>query len=492
MAIIRECIRETPFTTEAANAFFSNITQGSGFQNDVSLLTTMRAYYYPRMPKDSTVEIRCLVKSLYGNRDSGSALLAKVIPSDWKTAEDMLTVVSVNAQEDKVGEIFDLLDNLLDGKDGWNKQKNFAKIIARFFKAELYYNTENRHSMIFVPNMNLQLYHIIQVTVALFLPWYSKGGEKASCDDDEKAFLMSIYEDGTSVEAYLEKAEKLAGKYDFERAFIMKALANFETSYERKRITAIDEEVNTNNRWIDDYTSNIRACLVKLRELEIERLGIEAKIKACGQSAIMDYFSVADNLKLISVNDSVLTFVTKGYLDIFDEDKYDANIEYYLDRYASGNISVSDMRLLTDAIFKSGKLKIRSCAAYDFDIGGRVTAKRGYKYGPKFNGYYPNPHIHYYNCMGDYSSTVVECLRARNYVGAFEQCAASGSSLNFTDGAVMESFFPDLYGDGAKMKVIEAPDGSVMKPSEAIKWLKDQEAGNDKAEERKEEEKSHE
>ena len=100
-----------------------------------------------------------------------------------------------------------------------------------------------------------------------------------------------------------------------------------------------------------------------------------------------------------------------------------------------------------------------------------------------FDGYMPNTHIDRFHCMGNYLRTINELLRQRNYIGALEQCIASCKSLNFGDSAVMGEFMKTMWSNGSVSRCIELPDGRVVKPNEAIRWLEEQEAQNGQAEE---------
>ena len=80
--------------------------------------------------------------------------------------------------------------------------------------------------------------------------------------------------------------------------------------------------------------------------------------------------------------------------------------------------------------------------------------------------------------MGNYSRTINECLRNRNYIGALEQSIASCKSLNFCDSPVMSEFMRQMYGltdtTLTNNRCIELPDGRVVTPKEAIEYLKSQ------------------
>ena len=55
--MFQDVIRETPFNTEAANAYFENI-DGDGWNGDYTFISTMRALLGGRMGADDKVTLR--------------------------------------------------------------------------------------------------------------------------------------------------------------------------------------------------------------------------------------------------------------------------------------------------------------------------------------------------------------------------------------------------------------------------------------------------
>jgi hypothetical protein len=135
------------------------------------------------------------------------------------------------------------------------------------------------------------------------------------------------------------------------------------------------------------------------------------------------------------------------------------------------------MEKLLTAIFIDQTLKIRFCAAYYFDLNGSVGAQYHHRFPSSFSGYKPNPHIDEFECMGNYKRTINEALTRRDYITALEQCVASAKSLNLHDSAVIGRFIGHFcQNGGSSYKAIELPDGRIVSPKEAIKWIEEQEA----------------
>ena len=109
-------------------------------------------------------------------------------------------------------------------------------------------------------------------------------------------------------------------------------------------------------------------------------------------------------------------------------------------------------------------------------MNGSVGAQYHHRFDSSFAGFKPNPHIDEFECMGNYKRTINEALARRDYITALEQCVASAKSLNLHDSAVIGRFISQFtHNGGTSYKAIELPDGRVVSPNEAIKWIEDQE-----------------
>ena len=192
----------------------------------------------------------------------------------------------------------------------------------------------------------------------------------------------------------------------------------------------------------------------------------------------MEYFLVNKNLVLESTRGNDITFSVSTYLEYFDEDAAETMInkkDSYLYERGRSNIPVEDMRSLLKAIFIDQKLRIKTCASYTITIPGGVHANSGHTFGHEFSASMPNPHIQYYSCLGNYTRQIIEFMSNGNYIGAIEQCVASAKSLGFHDSTVMERFMGILYGNDTSCnnRCIEVPTGEILKPKEAILWLRE-------------------
>ena len=83
-----------------------------------------------------------------------------------------------------------------------------------------------------------------------------------------------------------------------------------------------------------------------------------------------------------------------------------------------------------------------------------------------------------WNSWNTFTWDINEALISNDTIMAIEQCVASNKCLNFRDSAVCSVFMSTMYensSEGYSLRFIELPDGKVVKPSEAVKWLNEQE-----------------
>ena len=192
-------------------------------------------------------------------------------------------------------------------------------------------------------------------------------------------------------------------------------------------------------------------------------------------SEIMEYFLRNKNLTLIDSSGATVDFIVKAKLEYFDpemaENAINNNSSLLYSR--GGSMNREDRKLLYRAIFMDNTVKVNVCAAFKLSIGGGVQTRGHYPFGEDFNGYMPHPHIDEYNCMGDYVRIVNELMQRHDYIMAMEQCIASARSLNFADSTVLGHFIGLLMSGDNRARCLELPDGKIVKPEEAVKWLKE-------------------
>lgn len=488
-AMFRTIINNTPLYNDAANCYFQHI-QGDGFSGDVSFLSTLRALVAPRMKEQDRMRLQ-FDSSYYGSdtiRDNSSVTVLSAICSDFPSSGSGHIYIHnfTNPQQDNNYVCLELVKSLFEKHySGWHMLEKVTDFFRKQFYVLCFINPELKSVAIFVDRMDIRKMHYLQCSIFAFLPWYFNPEEGVS--ELEMSLINSLRE--KTEDKYLAALSKIAEQYDFRTARIKQMLSGFETRLNREEHGRIRADIENIISRINHLNSQIGEQLERKNNLDIRLLGLEKKLAdGSNNSDIMEYFLCNDKLVLFDVVGTTISFGVKSYLTYFDEDMAISAINnkssyiYLPDgEDHSNHISTESMEKLMKAIFVEQILKVRFCAAYQFQINSNITPIQDAVFGHEFDGYMPNIHIDAYGCLGNYERVINELLINGDYVSAIEQCVASSKSLNFGDPTVMQGFMSALYGLNhyeIYNECIELPNGKVVDPVNAIKWLEEQECDN--------------
>jgi len=486
--MFRNRIELTPFNDGVAESLFGEKIMGGSFQYDWSFLATLRALTYPRMPQGDVLTLNFSASSYSGldTQNYNDESLANALLQKGSAPRNMLRVHNFNnsRHEANVSWVDYVEKNFSRLRPGWVRfEKASLWFSQKKFSGAVFINAELKSAIVFVADMDIPRMHCIQSAIPAYLPWYFD--PEKGMTETEIQLLQSLREN-TDVN-YRKCMSELAQKYNFREEIIRTKLAGFETAYERAEMNRVQTKIEELLDRISAAKRNMLEALERKKEYDIRALGLQERINnsPSGDSEIMNYFLVNPKLTLVDVSGTLITFYVRDYLEYYNEDeaKICINNRNSCIYPYSNNGRHSDMERLMRAIFIDKKLRIRFCAAYQFNINGYVSALAGFSgYGFDCAEFTPNPHIDRYACMGDYERFVNEYLAQNDYIGAIEQTVASCKSLNFGDAYVMQEFMGRMYRgsrDDVNMRCIELPDGKVVTPEEAIGYLK-QEDNNGK------------
>lgn len=483
-----DIILDTPFTDEIANTVCDNIT-GGVFSNDNSFLATARALLLSRMPENSTLEIN-IEKKPYRRTDIEGADIDVAIRAMLPMREEnTLSIVQVGRTvEDSEYCIDFVIEHVGDYRKNFRRIEKVTQFYEKAFKCACFVDDEFKQTYLITEQLSLQKWHYLQCGIFAYLPWFFKKEDGVSKEEMDLIESLRL----NKSEQYKKCLNEIAKKYDFRSEYTRKALIGLETRIERSELERIRSLIERMDNEVREYEEYIADKMRNIQEQNIRLMGLEYKIRKDEEegvdSEIMRYFLKNKRLYLRSFNEYSFIFDAKDYLMFWDEDLARStidNIRSYA--YNPGSVvnvpySQEEMHDLLEEIFIDRNFKIKFCGTYIFDLASRsVRALAHSGYGYEFNDSTPNPHLDQYRCLGNYERAINEFLRNNDYVGAIEQCVASVRSLNFGDGAVMQEFFRRWYGisnagNTINMKCIELPNGSVVDPAGAIKYMKEQNA----------------
>lgn len=480
--MFRTIIDETPFFGEYQNSVLSRIS-GESYNGDVSFISTLRALVYPRMPETETLSFSYRSTGLTKrdiSRNSSSVIMSHVTGSDTgRFAPFQIRVNNVCGNENgSNAAVMDMVEgNFINFTNGrFTRIDKFTEFFKKMFRALCYVDPESKVTVIFVDSLDYRRFHLLQIAIPVMLPWYfpvDKGLSK-----QELAIIESLREKDS--DKYIAALYSAAERYDFRSMKIRAELNGFEKKYLNRALESSRSNIDRYMSAVHEYEQKISDIMQRYYDESIRIEGINVKLaQDDGSSEMMNYFLRNKNLSLVSMGNTTITFNCKGYLTYFDEEI----VKKYLDTPNSvlyrrrGSLSGEDVAVLMRALFLDQKLRMRFCARYEFDLFGTVRACGRVFYGNEFNDCTPNPHIDAYECIGNHAAAINDRIRAHDYIGAIEQCLSSCMSLNFADSVVIDEFMCRICGtssDGVNIRCVELPDGTIVEPKVAVRWLKEQ------------------
>lgn len=165
---------------------------------------------------------------------------------------------------------------------------------------------------------------------------------------------------------------------------------------------------------------------------------------------MLDYFDEELAMRMFTTNSSILYRITKNYTN------------------------KNQLATLFAGLFvlKLGKLKICSQTSLSKDV---LYCK---KCSVVSAGYYPNPHINNYSCLGENNPYIDDYLLSGDYDQAIFQIMSATKSITLDDNPVLNSFFADMQNimlNHAKEKIFLCNNGKEMNIDEFITYCENHE-----------------
>ena len=304
------------------------------------------------------------------------------------------------------------------------------------------------------------------------LPWFFN----TPLSDEESAFLRSLTVKDSS--KYIEFITEYAKSFNFQEDRIAKLLNGFSMQHEKQRLAKLvsDRELNQHNFGI--LQKQVSDCIAKEHELNSAILGVEMLIQQGDGSGLTDYFIYNKSLHLQDVGNDSLNFVVTTYLDYFDQsvfDRFFVNPKSYFYNAQSGiaKDEQSFKKLLLALYGDDSCIRVRVCAEYKLSLAGTLSPVRTSSNLYNFPLWLPHPHIDGANCLGSNSTEINRLMIERKYIEAIEQAISATKNINFSDSAIAPRLIQSIRT--GTQKFLELPNGEVVSPAAAVKWLNNKE-----------------
>lgn len=476
--MIANVISNTPITGGIADSVFNRIS-GDSFRGDVSFVATMRMllhgvigdnerfYFYPRRLPYSLRELQREDISDWFSR-YGTSL------DDMEDGTFQFFYTDMAKPDEKDEFIKTVSSKFADSYDDWEMMQSVTDLFYSNCGVVFFINRERKAICMFMDRISMKMYHFMQCAIPGMIPWYFERGKRLP--PEKKNLIMAMKNADES--EYIRILQQFADQFDFRAEHIKSSLTGFESVFIREQIESTGNDIENCNHYIEEFRRRLCEEIRKKDSLISMKAGLEFRL-GTGEikNDIMDYFIANKSLYLLDVYGTELKFAVKTYLDYFDPDKAQAamnNPGSYMYAMRTGSISAADMMKLVKAVFIDQEVRLLMCAAYRLDANQDYRALSGPDYPLEFNEYLRNPHIEHHSCLGGYETKISEALQNHNMVAAVDACVQSARSVNMNESASAKYLIRDLYLD--EKKCVELPDGRQVKPSEAIQWLKEQEA----------------
>lgn len=480
--MFKTVITSTPYTTAAADGYFHRIAiAGMPLYGDMSIVATLRALLYKRMPAESTLLVyHGLLTPPSGTSGLTERYLNRVfgLSAFGGDGQNQTALSIYNASFELAKETLDYMhENLHRVCPGFHEIEKVNAFYKKVFEVRCFVNEDSGQSVLIVDHLNLPKYHLLQSGILAYIPWFFKLEDGIT--DDERALLESLRKPDPA--DYLKILDRMVGSVDLRSEFIRSSLDGFEDSLTQEELNAAERNMNDINQELDRLNAEFARILTKKRHYEALMNGL-MNPSVHRESALMEYFLGNKNLILRSFTNDNLVFSVLADLQFFDEDA----IEEYLGnprsiiylprgRSCENIIPHDDMRRLFSAVFIDRRVKVKLCATYSLSTHGRVAGLSGQVYGQEYDGRMPNPHINSYSCLGDYAPAIQAFVDHYDYVGAVNQCEASCRSINVNEHATMSVFMDGVYGINGVVpfRCFELPDGRILTAKEAAAALRE-------------------
>ena len=488
--MFRAPVMNTPFVGQYADVFFPNIS-GDFFQGDVSFLTTLRALLAPHIKKEDEIRLRFSQTSPFKASNIGDKSEFFSDKIDIGLDKGELRVHSLRGDTDANAKAVEIIrEEYLKAHKGYREVTAVAEFFKNMFSCVCFTNEKAKACVIFVSRLNMRSMHYLQAAIPVVLPWVIGKVTKDTFDADgwaliDRLTMLEKEENGIIVnngaDEYVEIINRMAAKYDFEKARIKSMIGDFEVRAQKHELDNLKEQIGVYDSTINSYQNRIMNEIKSRNDTLIRIWGLEHKIETLeGESELLDYFLNNKSLYLESVEGDRISFAVGTYLTYVDPAALESvmkNERSSVNVGATSTISKDDMKMLLRACLIDAHIRMRICAAYSISLSGGVNPLPHHSFSDRFDTYMRNAHVDGANCLGNYIMPITNALRNGNFVGAIEQCIASAMSQNVLESPTFNSLIFHIYDRTYDYrKCFELPDGKVVSPEDAIKWLKEQEA----------------
>lgn len=463
-------IEHTTFNSAIADRLFSYIA-ASNYEYDASFEATLRALLGRRILDDQYIGV-----NRYDIPEMDRTEVDIIDNYTNKYMSNGIDILCFKSPENTANKLLDEVGTrIISSYDGYRELDDIRFFTEKQMEARFFICEDRQNTIILINQLNIRIWHFIQSFISRLVPWYFKD---EPLDDEEKKLVVSLTNKNST--EYEQLIELFVPRYDFRTKQIQYLLDGFEKKVKVKQLEEVRYTLERQNQALRNNIAQYRDMVGAIDNLKVRESGLVYQInEVSDESQLIEYLLCNKNIDPIYATGTELHILVKCHIDNFDPDLYERMTEnersYLFIGYAVGADAFLDRmarKKLLDAIFSDNPtLRLKMCAFFCLDIGGYVSTTSNYNFPGSYTDYLPNPHYHFYACIGNNTTHIESCLRNRDLVGAIEQCATAATNINLAEGSQTVAPFMEMLFSSSCTKVIMLPDGTSCTPTEAYEYL---------------------
>ena len=473
--MFKQALRNLPLADCDASNFFSNIN-ADAYEGDESFRATLRMLLYSRTQQGEYINVKVFTQAEHSGHEEGQGIRVEndsLIINNPLNRETVYVIVLKGYSDEKFQAIEDSAKRILSAYH-FHAQASLY-ISQSKCKTNVYINEPEHRTVVLVRNMTQIAWHKMQSSIVKLIPWLFN----SPLAESENELLKSLTINDSS--KYLELITAYAKTFNFHEDKIIKLLTGFGLKHEKQRLDAFKQERVMNQEKFESLQREIAACISKERDLQTSIIGVESLIEQGDGSGLTDYFIYNKCLHLQEVGTDYFTFMVTTYLDYFDQSVFDRflnnpNSYFYTKTNGLAKDEESFKNILLAIYGDESSIRIRTCAEFKLSLSGTLMPVRSSYRTANFPHWLPHPHIDGANCLGSNATQINRLMMERKYIEAIEQAVSATKNINFADSAIAPRLIQAIRT--STQKFLELPNGDVVTPGMAIKWL-NQKKGDD-------------
>lgn len=462
------------------NGVFDHIL-GNDFDGDYTMLATLRALLFPRLPRG---EYFTFNYARWSSNDFTGYNAKDIFARIGVPENNLIRFIGLSGSDENIQEkVYRALDN---AKNGAVKEYGFTELkdIESHFMAKYKFNMrffikpEINYCAVFFESgkLNCKYFHTFVAILPRYIPNFFKD-ETPLTPEETNVCRMLVEKDSTDQD-YIKALDVLAERINIRKLIIDKVISGFQRRIKSQQLEAEKSRFNDILRQIESTLNSYEMLLENKNDCTIRIEGLRYMLDNClNDDELVEYFNLHKNIDLLGTDGSRIDIIIKTTLNNYDPNGYETFARsggIYNNYYVENDTfrQSENRKLLMDNLFNENPLlKIKMIGYYRLNINGRASSSRHYEYPAKYADYIPNPHLDMHNCLGNNEPIINKCLADGDTISAVECCTASCGSVNIHETSQTFRPFMELVFNNTH-KIITNSEGVDMTPVEALEWLK--------------------